>query len=108
MADASLPNLLSWQRLYQAALSETDRGKLTDLVAEVETAIKRRISELSNAKEMDHEWAAMMLAAKRLVRIKSEKLDQHPLKPKSDFGDSRDVLDKIRRIEAIPHRHRWI
>lgn len=51
MVDASLRNLLSWQRLYQAALSETDRGKLTDLVAEVETAIKRRISELSNAKE---------------------------------------------------------
>lgn len=37
---------LAWHDLYQAALFETDRSKVPDLIAHAETAILARVREL--------------------------------------------------------------
>jgi len=94
----------SWVELYQAALVETDRAKLSDLVGAVETAIARRRQELTNIEENDKERDAMVLAAQQLLKIKTECWPS--IKPNSDTNQRWNVIDTIRRVESIHHWRR--
>ncbi|HXN73314.1 MAG TPA: hypothetical protein VN861_12280 [Candidatus Acidoferrales bacterium] len=64
----------SWQVLYRAALNETDKKKLTDLVLAAEEAIFLRAQELTGAVADNEERTTMAEAARNLLTIKSEKL----------------------------------
>jgi hypothetical protein len=72
----------SWQDLYQAALVEPDRQKLTDLVLAVEEALLLRSQELTGSGLDDNERAAMTESARNLLTIKSEKLGWPGINPK--------------------------
>jgi hypothetical protein len=63
-----------WQKLYEAACVESDRGKLTDLVSRVEEALLQRVQELSHSADHSDERNAMAHAAENLLVIKTEKL----------------------------------
>jgi hypothetical protein len=108
MSPANAPLRSSWQELYQAALAENDREKLTGLVGAVESAIVRRRQQLiateTNVEEGERECAAMIVAAEALLKIKTEKLGwpavhQHPA------WKGADVVEKVRRVESIHHWH---
>jgi hypothetical protein len=105
-AQARLSKLVSWEELYQAALVETNREKLTGLVGELETAIVGRWHELSDSEENDKEWAAIVLAAQQLLNIKTDKLGWPALKPHFGRREQSSVIDKVRRVESIHHWHR--
>ena len=64
----------SWQVLYRAALNETDKKKLTDLILAAEEAIFLRAQELTSAVADNEERTTMAEAARNLLTIKSEKL----------------------------------
>jgi hypothetical protein len=70
----------SWQELYQAALTETDQQKLTDLVMAIEQAMFIRAQGLSASKD-DQERASMAEATQKLLIIKTEKLGWPGIKP---------------------------
>lgn len=72
----------SWQDLYQAALVEPDRQKLTDLVLAVEEALLLRSQELTGSGLDDNERAAMAESARNLLTIKTEKLGWPGINPK--------------------------
>jgi hypothetical protein len=71
----------SWQELYQAALNEPDKKKLTHLVLAVEEAIFLRAQELTSSRADDKERTAMAQAAHNLLTIKTEKLGWPGIKP---------------------------
>jgi hypothetical protein len=96
----------SWEELYQAALVENDREKLTGLVGAVETAIVRRRQELGCVEQNHEECASMVLAAQKLLEIKTEKLGWPAVRPNSNWNQSPDVVEKVRRVESIHHWHR--
>jgi hypothetical protein len=110
MSPASVPLRSSWEELYQAALAEIDREKLTGLVGAVESAIVRRRQQLiateTDVEESENECAAMIVAAQAILKIKTERLGwpsipQHPV-----WGQGPDMVQKIRRVESIHHWHR--
>jgi hypothetical protein len=114
MSAASAPMRSSWEEVYQAALVENDREKLTGLVRAVEVAIVRRRRELTSGpehplagiEENDKERTAMGLAAQEILKIKTERLGWPPVRPSPGGSDCPDVIDRIRRVEAIHHWHR--
>jgi hypothetical protein len=114
MSSASVPTRSSWEELYQAALVENDREKLTGLVGAVEAAIVRRRRELTdiadqeptNVEPYKNEYAAMVLAAQELLTIKTEKLGWPAVRPNAGGNQCPDVIEKIRRVESIHHWHR--
>jgi hypothetical protein len=107
MSFANAPLRSSWEELYQAALGEEDREKLTGLVGAVEAAIVRRRQELTSiVEENEKECAAMVLAAQEILKIKAEKLGWPPLRPNSALDQNSEVIDRIRRVESIHHWHR--
>jgi hypothetical protein len=114
MSSASVPIRSSWEEVYQQALVENDREKLTGLVGAVEVAIVRRRQELNSAaeghsaemEEHDKECAAMVLAAQEILRIKTEKLGWPGFSPNAQWKQNPDVVDKIRRVESTRHWHR--
>jgi hypothetical protein len=73
---------LSWQELYQGALLESDKEKLTQLVMAVEEAMFLRAQELSDSKVDDKERTLMADATQKLLIIKTEKLGWPGIKPK--------------------------
>jgi hypothetical protein len=114
MSPASAPKRMSWEQTYQAALAENDREKLTGLVREVEMAIVRRRQELTSSaehplagiEENDKERAAMVLAAREILKIKTERLGWPPVTTSPGRHEGQDVIDRIRRVESIHHWHR--
>jgi hypothetical protein len=64
----------SWQELYQAALVESDKQKLTQLAMAVEEAMFLRAQELSDSKSDNKERTLMAEANQKLLIIKTEKL----------------------------------
>jgi len=106
MAVAKAYQLGSWKELYQAALVQRDRTKLTELLAALEAAIVRRRKELSNSEGTHQEFADMVLAAQVILKIKTEQLGWPPVGSCVKRSKSFDVLDKLRRIESIHHWHR--
>lgn len=64
----------SWQELYREILTESDTGKLTELVLAVEQAIFCRAQELNGTEAGAKERAAMDQAARKMLTIKTEKL----------------------------------
>jgi hypothetical protein len=72
----------SWQELYQAALVESDKEKLTQLVMAVEEAMFLRAQRLSDSKVDDAERTLMAEATKKLLILKTEKLGWPGFKPK--------------------------
>ena len=72
----------SWQELYQAALGESDKEKLTQLVMAVEEAMFLRAQGLSDSKVDDKERTLMAEATQKLLIIKTEKLCWPGFKPK--------------------------
>jgi hypothetical protein len=106
MSIANAPMRLSWAELYQAALVENDREKLTGLVGAVESAIVRRRQELTSVEENDKECEAMVAAAENILKIKTEKLGWPPVTPNSAYSSRPDALDRSRRVESIHHWHR--
>lgn len=71
----------SWRELYQAALKEPDKEKLTQLVLAVEEAMFLRAQELTSSGAGDKERTAMAEAAFNLLTIKTEKLGWPGIKP---------------------------
>jgi hypothetical protein len=72
----------SWRELYQAALVESDKEKLTQLVMAVEEAMFLRAQGLSDSKVDDKERTLMADATQKLLIIKTEKLGWPGFKPK--------------------------
>jgi hypothetical protein len=72
----------SWRELYQAALVESDKEKLTQLVMAVEEAMFLRAQGLSDSKVDDKERTLMANATQKLLIIKTEKLGWPGFKPK--------------------------
>lgn len=72
----------SWQELYQAALVESDKEKLTQLVMAIEEAMFLRAQGLSDSKVDDKERTLMGDATQKLLTIKTEKLGWPGFKPK--------------------------
>lgn len=70
----------SWQDLYQAVLTETDKNKLIALLTEVEEAMARRSRELVRAAACSEERRAMREAAKNMVAVKTERLGSPAIK----------------------------
>jgi len=68
------PKFGLWEELFQEALLETDRKTLTVLVELVEAAIVARRRQLENVEGNEKERAAMLLASKELLILKTEKL----------------------------------
>jgi hypothetical protein len=71
----------SWQELYQAALAESDKEKLTQLVMTVEEAMFVRAQGLSDSRVDDKERTLMAEATQKLLIIKTEKLGWPGFKP---------------------------
>jgi hypothetical protein len=72
----------SWQELYQAALVESDKKKLNELILAVEEAIFLRAQELSDSKVDDKERSLMAEATQELLIIKTRRLGWPDISPK--------------------------
>lgn len=72
----------SWQELYQAALIESDKKKLNELILAVEEAMFLRAQELSDSKVDDKERTLMAEANQKLLIIKTERLGWPDVSPK--------------------------
>lgn len=64
----------SWRELYQSALVEPDKERLTQLIIAAEEVIFRRVQELARGEADDQERAAMTEAVEKLLTIRTEKL----------------------------------
>jgi hypothetical protein len=71
-----------WPELYEAAATETDREKLTDLINQVEEVLMKRAKELAYNPDHTDERNAMVRASENLLVIKTEKLSWPPIKMK--------------------------
>jgi hypothetical protein len=105
MAVAKAPTRGSWEELYQVALIEHDRSKLTELVAAIETAIVHRRKELTGSVANVKEGADMALAAEAILKIKTETLGWPPIGPSVRRNQSLSDFDKLRRVESVHHWH---
>jgi hypothetical protein len=103
MAIAKAPLRGSWDELYQAALVEHGRSRLSELVAAVETAIVNRRKGLSNSIADDREAAEMIVAAEAILKIKAEKLGWPSVGPSMKRNQSLSDFDRLRRVESIHH-----
>jgi hypothetical protein len=63
-----------WQELYEAALLETDREKLTDLLNRLEEALPQREQQRGDGSDNSDERNAMAHVSKNVLAIKTEKL----------------------------------
>jgi hypothetical protein len=63
-----------WQRLYEAAAIETDPGRLSDLVAAVESALVNRQRQFGAQPGHETELQEIKAAGQKLLVIKTEKL----------------------------------
>jgi|ERR1700677_1974544 len=106
MSDSNVSNLSVWQKLYQAALGETDRNRLTDLVGAAESAIVRRRKELTNCEGAEEERAAMVVAAREILNIKTERLGWPVINLRANTIEPLTVIEKIQRVVSIHHWHR--
>jgi len=70
----------SWQELYQAALVESDKKKLNELILAVEEAMFLRAQGLSGTRADDNERSAM--ASHQLLIIKTKSLGWPDVSPK--------------------------
>jgi hypothetical protein len=68
-----------WQELYEAALVETDREKLTNLINRVEGAMIERAEEIAHSPDHLEEHNAIAQASENLLIIKTEKLKWPPI-----------------------------
>jgi hypothetical protein len=106
MPDPSVSKPSAWQKLYQAVLVETNRDRLTDLVGALESAIVRRRQELTNCEGSHDERAAMVVAAREILNIKTVKLGWPAIDMRPNVIDAPTVFEKIQRIVSIHHWHR--
>jgi hypothetical protein len=72
----------SWQQLYQAALVESDKKKLNELILAVEEAMFRRAQGLTGSHADDKERTAMAEATQGLLIIKTKRLGWPEVSPK--------------------------
>jgi hypothetical protein len=63
-----------WQRLYEAAILETDTQKLVTLVEAVESALMNRQQELAGQPGRESELQEIKAAGQKLLLIKTERL----------------------------------
>jgi len=105
MSAAIAPKFSSWEELFKSTLIETDLEKLTVLAGATEAAIVRRRRELANIQGNDQERAAMVAAAKEVLRIKTDKLGWPSVKSAAIGNPQLDVVEKVRRVESIHHWH---
>jgi hypothetical protein len=105
MATAKAPTRGSWKVLYQVALIENDRSKLTELVAAIETAIVHRRKELTGSVADVSESADMVLAAEAILKIKTETLGWPSVGPSVKRNQSLSDFDRLQRVESIHHWH---
>jgi hypothetical protein len=104
MSAAIAPKFSSWEELFKSTLIETDLEKLTVLAGATEAAIVRRRRELA-IQGSDQERAAMVAAAKEVLRIKTDKLGWPSVKSAAIGNPQPDVVEKVRRVESIHHWH---
>ena len=72
---------MSWQKLYDSCVCETNMVKLGRLVFETEDAIFLRSRELSKESHIGVEVQALRQAARALRNIKIKKLGWHAALP---------------------------
>src|ERR1700679_3513115 len=104
MATAKAPTRGSWKELYQVALIENDRSKLTELVAAIETAIVHRRKELTGSVADVSESADMVLAAEAILKMKTETFGWPSFGPSVKSNQKLRHFDRLQRVESI---HRW-
>jgi hypothetical protein len=68
---------VSWRKLYDSCVCETNLAKLGKLVFETEDAIYLRSRELSKESHIGDEVQALSRAAKVLMKIRTRKLGWH-------------------------------
>src|ERR1700722_11085370 len=105
MATAKAPTRGSWKELYQEALIENDRSKLTELVAGNESAIVPRRKELTGSVADVSESADMVLSAEAILKIKTETLGWPSVGPSVKRNQSLSDFDRLQRVESIHHWH---
>ena len=106
MADSNVSKISEWEKLYQAVLVETDRDRLTDLVAAAESAIARRRQELTKCEGDGDERDAIEVAAEEILDIKTARLGWSALNPRSNVIEPPTVFEKIQKVVSIHHWHR--
>jgi hypothetical protein len=106
MSRANAAKFSSWEELFKSTLIETDLEKLTALAGAAEAAIVRRRRELTNIQGCDQERAAMVAAAKAILKIKTDKLGWPSMQSAPIRNPQPDVIEKVRRVESIHHWHR--
>jgi hypothetical protein len=77
-----------WAFLYGAFLTQTDPAKLNALLEPLEAAIVERIQELADVPEVQNERLALQTATRRLLKIKTTRLDFPPVSGAGMRGNS--------------------
>ena len=78
-----MPNSFSWKEPYLAALKESDKEKLTELVGAAEDAIFRRLQELSALSGHGSEREELKTASEGLLMLQVERLGWPSSVPRS-------------------------
>ncbi|MHB8215745.1 MAG: hypothetical protein ACYDDS_06655 [Candidatus Sulfotelmatobacter sp.] len=78
-----------WQDLYVAAVLETNRSKLPQLIAEAQAAIQARVSELSNDHMGTPEERMAIDSALGGLRILSEEVLESKLHSSAESANQR-------------------
>ena len=71
------PLTTRWRKQYEAALGESDSGKLASLIVAAEDAIFTRLQQLDRKHDPARDWIAA--AIPKLRRLQAEKLNFLPL-----------------------------
>ncbi len=77
-----------WAFLYGDFLTQTDPAKLKALLEPLEAAIVERIRELADVPEVQKERLALQTATRRLLKIKTTRLDFPPVSGAGMRGNS--------------------
>jgi len=72
------PNNAEWRTLYEAAILETDRNKISQLIFEAEHAIMDRIEDLNRSGDSSAERGELLRALRLLRILRGEANDELP------------------------------
>jgi hypothetical protein len=106
--DTSASKSASEQEFQRAALVETDRERLTDLVDAADATIVHRRREFTLIEDGVHERAATVGVAQQPIRIKADIQGWPSPKSGSRRNPQPEVIEKVRRVESIHHWHRQV
>jgi hypothetical protein len=106
--DTNASKSASEQEFQRAALVETDRERLTNLVDAADATIVHRRREFTLIEEGIQERAATVGAAQQPIRIKPDIQGWPSRKSGARRNPQAEVIEKVRRVESIHHWHRQI